>query len=267
MKWEYLLKNLGTWSGSFTELSPVGEILKDTPSVVSLEGLNENKTIRQVVRRQGHDELVLEYSSLSRSVLFFENGAFSQGTIQLAPFSESGAEFGLIHQNHRLRLVQMFNKNGDLNGFTLIREFLAETEPSKRPTLTVNDLLGRWEGEAVTLYPDIRPKNVCSTKMVLEIDDSGRLVHHTSFDGHMMTSSASINNSVISFDQNPQKQYQVLLLPNGASAVCPAKLQLRQLVYLELGWLIQPNLRQRIIRSYSDKGEWNSLTLVTEHKI
>jgi hypothetical protein len=60
---------------------------------------------------------------------------------------------------------------------------------------------------------------------------------------------------------------QVLLLPNGASATSPLKVQVRQSFILEVGWLIQPNLRQRMVRSYNDKGEWVSLTLVTEQRV
>jgi hypothetical protein len=123
-QWECLLQNLGEWQGSFTRVSPQGEILEDTPSIVCLEGLNDNQTIRQTIRL-GTDEKILEYSSLGRGVLFFQNGAFSQGSIQLAPFSEFGAELGLIDENIRLRLVQLFDKNGQLNQFTLIREYLA----------------------------------------------------------------------------------------------------------------------------------------------
>ncbi|MHC5830307.1 MAG: DUF3598 family protein, partial [Nostoc sp.] len=47
----------------------------------------------------------------------------------------------------------------------------------------------------------------------------------------------------------------------------PLKVQLRQPLFLEVGWLIQPNLRQRMIRSYNDKGEWVSLTLVSEERV
>ncbi len=57
------------------------------------------------------------------------------------------------------------------------------------------------------------------------------------------------------------------MLPDGASATSPLKVQLRQPLFLEAGWLIQPNMRQRMIRSYNDKGEWVSLTLVTEEKV
>ncbi|QLE54159.1 DUF3598 family protein [Nostoc sp. TCL26-01] len=266
-QWECLLQNLGEWQGSFTRFSPQGKLLDDVKSVVSLEGLNHNQTIRQVVSRQNQQDLVLEYSSLGRNVLFFENGAFSQGSIQLAPFTEFGAELGLIHDNRRLRLVQLFDKNGQLDKLTLIREHLAGTQLTENPPLQIDDLLGEWEGEATTIYPDWRSPDIIPTNLTLHLDESDRLIQSLNFAGHTITSTATVQNSIILFDQDPQKQIQVLLLPNGASATSPLKVQLRQSLILEVGWLIQPNLRQRMIRSYNDKGEWVSLTLVQEHRI
>lgn len=265
-QWEALLKNLGEWQGSFTRISSQGTVVEDIPSIVSLEGLNNNQTIRQTIRL-GDNEKVLEYSTLGRSVLFFENGAFSQGSIQLAPFSEFGAELGLIYENHRLRLVQLFDKNLQLDKLTLIREHLAGTQPTQRPPLKVDDLLGTWQGEAVTIYPDWRSPNSYRTTLQLQLNNAGRLMQSLTFDNRTITSTATIKDAVIYFDQDPQKPMQVLLLPNGASATSPLKLTLRQPFLLEVGWLIQPDLRQRLIRSYSAKGEWTSLTLVVEHRV
>jgi Domain of unknown function (DUF3598) len=265
-QWERLLLNLGAWEGSFIRFSPQGEMLEDIKSVVSFEGLNNNQTMHQVVRRQGQEDLVLEYSSLGKNTLLFENGAFSQGSIQLAPFTEFGAELGLIHENRRLRLVQLFDKNGQLDKLTLIPEHLAGTEATASPTVQVNDLLGEWRGEATTISTDLSPPTTIPTTLKLELDDAGRFVQHLSFAQHTITSSATIKGSIIHFDGDPQKQMQVLLLPYGASATSPLKVNLRQSFILEVGWLIKPNLRQRMVRSYSDKGEWVSLTLVTEEK-
>ncbi|AFY44532.1 DUF3598 family protein [Nostoc sp. PCC 7107] len=266
-QWECLLQNLGEWQGSFTRFSPPGTLLEDIKSVVSFEGLNENQTMRQIVHREGQEDLVLEYSSLAKSILFFENGAFSQGSIQLAPFTEFGAELGLIYENRRLRLVQLFDKNGQLDKLTLIREHLAGTAPVENPPLTVNDLLGEWHGEAITIYPDWRSPDTFSSTLKLHLDDTGRLVQSLTFGQRTITSTATIKGSIIHFDQDPQKQVQILLLPNGASATSPLQVKLRQPLFLEVGWLIQPNLRQRMVRTYSDKGEWVSLTLVTEQKV
>ena len=60
---------------------------------------------------------------------------------------------------------------------------------------------------------------------------------------------------------------QVLLLPNGASSTCPISITPRHPLFLEVGWLISPTHRQRLIRQYSAQGTWVSLTLVNETKV
>ncbi|HEY9599476.1 MAG TPA: DUF3598 family protein [Cyanophyceae cyanobacterium] len=272
-QWECLLQNLGEWQGSFTRLSPQGEQLNDTPSVVSLEGLNNNQTIRQTIRLVPTDapvdEKVLEYSTLNRSVLFFQNGAFSQGSMQWAPFSEFGAELGLIEGKRRLRLVQLFNKESQLAHLTLIREKLAGTEVSERPPLTLEQLLGEWEGEAVTIYPDWRSPDTYATRLKLE-QQSDRIIQQLTFgtgtSARTLSSTAKINGSILYFDQSPLPA-QVLLLPDGASSNCPLYIKPGHSFVLEVGWLVQPNQRQRLVRRYSDKGEWMSLTLVQEQRV
>ncbi|BAZ53507.1 hypothetical protein NIES4103_61850 [Nostoc sp. NIES-4103] len=265
-QWESFLQNLGVWEGSFTTFSPQGTFVKDIPSRLTLEGFNDNQKVRLTLCRSGLSDMVLEFTSVGGSLLFFENGAFSQGSIQLAPFSQFGAEFGLIYENRRLRLVQLFNQNGQLYQLTLIREHLAGTPKAERPELKVEDLLGKWLGEAVTIYRDLRSPDIYSTTLQLQLDHNGRLIQSLSFGENTITSTATIKGSIIHFDENPQKQVQVLLLPDGASATSLLQAQLGQSLFLELGWLIKPNLRQRIIRNYDDKGEWVNLTLVTEQK-
>ena len=273
-QWEYLLKNLGEWQGSFTQFSPQGEQLEDTPTVVSLEGLDSNQTIRQIIRHfppgQAVDEKVLEFSTISRSVLFCENGAFSQGSMQWGPFSEFGAELGLIDGNRRLRLVQLFNKESQLARLTLIREKLAGTEPPKCSPLTLEQLLGKWQGEAVTVYPDMRSPDTYPTQLTLEREGTDHVVQQLTYgteaSARTIRSRASVNGSILHFDQSPLP-HQVLLLPDGASSTCPLRIQPGYAFVLEVGWLPQPDRRQRLVRSYSDKGEWLSLTLVREQKV
>lgn len=278
-QWECLLQNLGEWQGSFTRFSPQGELLFDTPTVVSFEGLNNNQTMRQIVRRfqpnQAVEEKVLEYSSLGRGILFFENGAFSQGSIQLAPFSEFGAELGLIHGERRLRLVQLFDKTGQLNRLTLIRERLPGATTAERPPLTVDDLVGEWQGEGVTIYPDGRSPDTYPTTLRVDKNGEHQLTQQLTFnaDGRRdaypttrnISSTARIEGSILYFEGGSQPN-QVLLLPDGASSTSPQQVRVRQAFFLEVGWLLQPGERQRMIRSYNDLGEWSSLTLVTERK-
>ncbi len=280
-QWEKFLQNLGEWHGSFTKISAKGEILEDTPSILILESLDDqNKQVRLTLRRFTFsetspepkvNEIVREYQTLDRDIMFFENGAFCQGTIQKAPFSINGAEFSFINKNknRRLRLVELFNQDGNINTLTLIREKRAGTDASENPPLKVDALLGKWQGEAITMYPDLRQPDTYPTQMELNIDNTGRLVQQITFGNtnpKTITSGARIEDSILHFDQGSQP-VQVFLLPDGASATLPVKIELRKPVFFEAGWLVEPQLRQRIIRSYNDKGEWVSLTLVTEHKI
>ena len=271
-QWECLLQNLGEWQGSFTRFSPQGELLEDTPTVVSFEGLNNNQTMRQIVRRfqpnQAVEEKVLEYSSLGRGVLFFENGAFSQGSIQLAPFSEFGAELGLIHGERRLRLVQLFDKTGQLNRLTLIRERLPGATTAERPPLTVDDLVGEWQGEGVTIYPDGRSPDTYPT--TLRVDKNGdeltqQLTINQGASTRNISSTAKIEGSILYFEGGPQPN-QVLLLPDGGSSTSPQQVRIGKSFFLEVGWLLHRGERQRLIRQYNEKGEWSTLTLVTEQK-
>jgi hypothetical protein len=267
-QWQRLFQNLGEWQGSFTRFSPQGEQLEAIPSVVSFEGLNDNATMRQVVKLSPPDtspqEKVYEYSSLSKGILFFENGSFSLGSLQWSPFSEFGAELGLKYEDRRLRLVQLFNRESQLQQVTLIREQLAESDTPQRPPLTVKQLLGEWRGEAVTLYPDLQPATTMQTH--LEIRREGnQLSQSLKFGTKTITSTAEITDSKLLFQQGVTT-VQILLLPDGASCNCPTEIKPGHPFVLEVGWLIKPTLRQRLVRRYNEKGEWMSLTLVNEER-
>ncbi|WP_088240203.1 DUF3598 family protein [Calothrix rhizosoleniae] len=268
-QWEYFLKNLGIWEGFFTTFSSEGSLLEDVPSRLTLEGFDENQKAKLTLCRQGSNDLVVDFTSQSirgGGTLFFANGAFSQAPTQFSPAAQFGGELSLIHENRRLRLVQLFDINNQLSKITLIREHLAGTPLEERPQLKIENLLGEWQGEAVTIYPDSRPAKTYETKMKLQLDSTGKLLQTLNFDTQTIISTGNIKDSQILFEHNPQNPVQVLLLPDGASATAPLKVQLGQPFFLELAWLIEPTLRQRMIRTYNQKGESMNLTLVTERK-
>ena len=69
----------------------------------------------------------------SGNCIFFENGAFSQGSIQWGPFSEFGAELGFIAGSRRLRIVQLFAQaSHEFKQLTLIREQLKGTDTPEK---------------------------------------------------------------------------------------------------------------------------------------
>jgi hypothetical protein len=167
-----------------------------------------------------------------------------------------------------LRFVQLYNTDGYLSTLTLIREKQLDKNVPERPPLTVDDLLGEWQGEAVTMYPDWRSPDSYSTKMQLHLDGADRLVQKITFGSNatVISSSASIDGSVLHFNQGASP-VQVVLLPDGGSCTLPVKIELRKPIFFDAGWLVEPDLRFRMIRSYNERGEWVSLTLVTERKV
>lgn len=290
-QWDCLLKNLGVWQGSFAHFSPQGLLQDETPSRVTLAGLNDNRTIQQTIQKFADGALiydrVLEYSTLNRSILFFETGAFSQGSIQYGPFAEFGAEMGLIADRQRLRLVQQFDRQSQLDRLTLIREWLAaesladlpdrfsapsddsqslqQSAPDLTPEATLQSLVGTWVGEAETRYPDWRDPVRSPTQLTIAINQD-QLRQTLRTPNLELSSVGQVAGSVIRFEQGSHP-VQVVLLPGGGSSNTPVTIPRRQPFFLEAGWLIAPDRRQRLIRSYDDRGEWVSLTLVTEKKI
>lgn len=270
-QWQRLLKNAGRWVGSFTRFSPWGEQLSDLPTVVELQPLDDGLLMRQTITKQPAGEppqaTVLQYRTLAKSVLFLENGAFSQGSMQWGPFAEFGAELGLIAEHHRLRLVQLFNKNRDLHQLTLIREHREGTPAATRPDLTVDDLVGIWEGQATTVYPDLRPEVTYPSRLAVAREESTVTQTLTFGAGApAIESRGFIDGDRLLFTTGSQS-VQVLLLPDGASSTCPVAIEPRKPLFLEVGWLLAPGHRQRLIRQYSAQGTWVSLTLVDERRV
>ena len=271
--WENFLKNLGEWRGSFTKISPHGEILDSTPSILNLEADDHNQSVLFRLRRfnSGNydsppiQDYQQEYRSLGRQNIFFATGAFSKGTLQLAPFSEFGAEYGFVDHDRRLRLVQLYDQKGNFISLTLIREFRSFTDAYERPQLTVEQLIGNWRGLAHTVYADLRPSETYTTYLEIQKIGDGYLEQNLSFLSQIIVANGRIEgNKIISETEGIARQ--ILLLPDGSSSNVPLQLQLRKPFFVEVGWLVRENERQRLIRNYSDKGEWISSTHVIEHK-
>ncbi|MCT7980861.1 DUF3598 family protein [Laspinema olomoucense] len=280
-QWENFLQNLGEWEGSFTRLSPTGTVLEDTPTRLSLEGLDENQRVRFTLQffapganretDQPVRELVQDYQSLGRHILFFDSGAFSQASMQLSPVSTLLIEFGFIWGNRRLRAVHQFAVGGEAERFTLVREKRVGAGATENPPLTLEQLLGRWEGEAQTLFPDLRnPETFKTTLEVQRTGTEGVEQRITLASGnhrpHEIRSRGRVEGSMLEFEGGA-RPVRVLMLPDGASLTFPHRVEVGQMFFLEAGWLIEPNLRQRLMGSYNQRGEWTSVTLVTERKV
>jgi Domain of unknown function (DUF3598) len=272
--WENFLRNLGEWHGSFTSVSLKGELLESTPSILTLEGFENNKLVRFRLRRfdsADYSEPALsdysqEYRFLGRQAIFFETGAFSKGTMQVAPSSEFGAEYGFVAENRRLRFVQLYDKQGDLNHLILIREFRVNTNASERLPLTVEQLLGQWQGKACTAYSEWQPSETHDTFSEFKDIGGGYFQQHLSIGSLTHTSTVRTEGNTLHIESElcPRK---ILLLPDGCAIDSPLHITHRQPFYVELTWLVQENERQRLIRNYNEKGEWISATHIIEHRV
>jgi Domain of unknown function (DUF3598) len=272
--WENFLKNLGEWHGSFTSVSLTGELLDSTPSILNLTGFENNQRVEFRLRRFGSggysdpptSDYSQEYRSLGKQAIFFDTGAFSKGSLQLAPFSEFGAEYGFVAENRRMRFVQLYDRQGTLSSLILIREFRSGTDAHERPPLTVDQLFGQWQGTAHTVYSDWQPSDTTTTHLDVKDIGGGRLQQQLSFGDRTSTSIARIQDNSLHFEESPSPR-KILLLPDGASSNTPLHLNHRQPFFVEMGWLVTANERQRLIRSHNEKGEWVSATHVIEHRV
>jgi hypothetical protein len=265
-QWQGLLQNQGTWKGSFTNLSSEGVELQDTPSEVNIRLSEDEQTVFFSLQREDSSEINLQfnYPGPGLQVPFFEDGCFSQGSLQHAPNINFGAEFAIREGDRRLRLVQLFDQGTALTSLTLIRENRAGNTVQS-PPLTVDALVGVWQGEAITRYADYREPDVMQTQIMVE-RKGDHLTQSLQFGNHRIQTSAQIDGNRLHFSEGAQPML-LLCLPGGASALMPQQIQPRTPFVFETGWLVEPNLRKRMVRSYGDKGEWASITLVTERKI
>ncbi len=269
-QWDCMVQNLGAWEGSFTRFHIDGTLISAIGSHLTLEDLSQTlgqPQVRLTLKRDAPDypqPLVQEYSSLHPSILFTETGAFSQGALQTSS-SQFGAEFGHVCGDRRLRLVQLFTPDRRPEFVTLIREKRSGTAAGFSDVLTTADLLGTWQGEAVTVYPDLRqPDRFTSTLTITELDEQ-TIQQSLTFGDRTISSSGRIKGQSFFFEQGPVTT-QVLRLPDRSSVSFPIEVPTGMPFFLECGWMPEPIVRHRLIRSYDYQGRWSSFTQVIERK-
>ena len=163
--------------------------------------------------------------------------------------------------------MQRFDKD-ELKPLTLIRERMRGTDAAERAPLLVSDLLGTWQGKAITQYADLRPDTYSTSQLTIEQSSSTQIRQTLQLTEDIPPNSSvgHIEGSRILFESEHQS-VQVLLLPAGTSSTCPVKISPRQPLFLEVGWLLDSHTRQRLMRWYDAAGAWTHLTLTTERKV
>ena len=251
-QWENFLANLGEWRGSFTALNADGEVGESTASILTLERGSEERLVHFRLRRfsPGDEdgvpsrEMNQEYRSLGRQVVFFDSGSFSKGSLQVAPGTPFGAEFGVIAGDRRHRLVQLHNPDGALESFVLIREFRSGSGASERPALQLESLLGPWTGQVATITADWPEPEIASCALQIEGGTGQPLRIRNQFAAHVSESGGA--------DQ------RLLLQPDAGYSLAPMQVSHREAFAVEAGWLPEPDRLERRIRRYDASGAWLS---------
>ncbi len=269
-QWECVLENLGVWIGSFTVISPQGELIEDIPSLITLASIRDDRAINLVLKRfyplpnsteLAPKEITLNFSTPNPGALFFETGAFSDGAMSIAHGVKTIAEFCLVGIDRRWRMVQVFNGDLQLDRVTLIREQRQGTNAPERPQLTILDLLGTWQGTAIKLTPNDRSP---VTKPI-QFTCSGTDDRYQWIEGASSIDVNVVNDRLLQFELESQS-YQILLLPDSSYALTPTQIVSGQPFYLEVGWIDRSGQIQRLVRQYDDTGGWQSATFIVQSK-
>jgi hypothetical protein len=229
-QWQNFLRNEGEWRGSFASLHADGSLQSETLSLLCLTREDEGRLVRFRLRRYGPEgrdapptsDFEQEYRSLGRQVVFFDTGAFSKGSMQVAPANTFGVETGFVAGDRRHRLVQLYAAAGQADQLVLIREFRLGTAAVEQPALCAEALLGSWQGQAATVTADWPEAELSPCQVTL----------------------------------GPADVQACVLLADGGYSRRPARVSHRQPFTVEAGWLRQPGQLERLIRSYDASGAW-----------
>lgn len=272
-QWQNFLRNLGEWRGSFASLDGEGAVIETTPSILTLDAEDDNRLVRFRLRRYGPDgyggepirDMQEDYRSLGRQVVFFTNGSFCKGTLQVAPGTVFGGEFGFVAGDRRHRLVQLHHDDGRFSNLVLIREFRAGTDVVEQPALEAGQLIGRWHGEAATITSDWPEPDRSDCTMEFSTGDADRLLMHCSLAGEESSWSGKQQGRQVKIDAEPDTRLQ--WLPDGGYHLSQLQVNHRVAFAVEAGWLQSEQQLQRLIRRFDATGAWQSSTLCTLRRL
>lgn len=272
-QWECVLENLGEWVGSFTTVTPDGELVEDIPSVINLTGIRDNQAIHLVLKRlytlpnsteQYAKEVVWDFSTPPGiGAIYFDTGAFSSGALAVTMGVKTIAEFSLLAGNRRWRMIQTFDVNQRLDRVTFVREQQQDTTAPERPQLQISDLLGSWSGTTTTFAADDQVPTITTTESTFTVSNLG---YQLAENGELLDLIAIDDPStarILQFARSGQS-YQMLLLPDGGYSTIPSEIRLGHPFDLEICWVHQTGQRQRLVRRYDAAGKWTSTSFMVD---
>ncbi len=249
----------GQWNGLFRQYTPDLVCLSIKKSLITFEE-PEPGLIRQTNSYDGSAPQSWEYQSFATGLRFFEAGSFSNGRVQLAPFSAFATEQGFLWHDRKARIVQLFDPQGQPTSFTTICE--ARHGPLLDPIPV--QLLGAWHGTAQILTPDWPEPEVAQTQdLWTGTDHQVRRVSHlgaqvTEQQGTLTASGVHLGSD----------RYWVFA--EGLMARSPAQLPItgsKKSFEIEIFWWLSPTQRLRLLRGYDQRGTWHRVALINEELI
>lgn len=280
-QWACIRQNIGVWEGAFLQFSPVGALVKETPSVLTLEETEPDKTMALTLERfpEGEDKkvnrLTFTAPGPAPSVYFFGGGGFAQGSPQWSSFGQFGTEISLKVGDRRVRYVIMYEGTtrytSVLKYVTLICETQSGGSQFVEKAMSAEQLLGTWEGTAEVIYSTGAPFTTGDSRWRLDKDLA--LSCKEQFDEKTMLLSvvgdaegtvSSENVVGLKATEKNELDYQVMLLPKGAYCLLPQEIKRECDFRIEVGWLSAAHRRHRLIRYYDARGVWTGSALVED---
>ncbi len=273
-------QNIGTWYGSFTQFSPDGELVKDTPSVLTLEETELGEKMRLTLERSPADAPTdvtrreFSHPGLAPYVYFFEDGSFSQGSPQWAAFGQFGAEMSIKVGGRRVRFVIMYDGSAagesKIKYVTLIRETQTDGTSLAELAIASEQFLGTWTGDVAMLHANMEPMTAGTSEW--QFDKALTLTCHEQVERSAQTLSL-VNETEANLSLSGQiclsgdLTYQLMPLPNGAYCLLPRKIQKDCAFRIEVGWLRADGERSRLIRYYDTRGVWTDTALIKDRLV
>ncbi len=258
-----LAMHLGRWEGVFADFSPDAKFIGQKESVILFEEPAPN-VIRQTNRYPGCADKVWEYRNLSEGLRFFEDGSFSNGRVQLAPFSAFAAEQGFLYGDYKARMVHLFDTDGKASAVTTVQETRGSRQGPTPAHNSLEDLLGIWRGEALVLSPDWSETEKFGSELMLE-KVGVQVRRQSKIGGHAVCESGTDEDGFVNFDS-----YRMVFYPGNLLAISPWQLPIfssNKSFFIEIGWLIESGDSLRMIRHYDAKGSWEKTVLIKEQKM
>lgn len=272
-QWECVLENLGEWVGSFTTVTPNGELIEDIPSIIKLTSVRDHQAIHLVLKRfytlpnsteRYAKEVVWDFSTPPGiGAIYFDTGAFSSGALAITTSVKTIAEFSLLARDRRWRMIQTFDVKQRLDRVTFVREQQQGKTAPERPHLNIADLLGSWKGTATTFAAYAQVPIITATESTFTVGNSGYQLGENGKLIDLIAIGDSSTARLFQFAQSGQS-YETLLLPDGGYTTTPSEIRLGQPFCLEVGWIHQTGQRQRLVRRYDGVGKWDSTSFIVD---